>query len=79
MKKPIKLPANGEVRLGRFELRVSADDSEVAYLKLPTHPGTEICSMSKSIRLVDLIGQYDGPDVVVDFDERGVLVGIEVF
>lgn len=62
----------------KFELRVSEDDDDVAYLKLPSHPGTTPCKMSKSVRLRDLMGSYDGPDVVLDFDTRGVLVGIEV-
>ncbi|AUX27728.1 uncharacterized protein SOCEGT47_083260 [Sorangium cellulosum] len=63
---------------GGFELRVSEDDADVAYLRLPSHPGTSPCKMSKSVRLRDLIGNYEGPDVVLDFDLRGVLVGIEV-
>ena len=64
-------------RLGRFELRVSEDDQDVAYLRLPSHPG-EPCKMSKSIRLAELMGSYTGPDVVLDFDQDGVLVGIEI-
>ena len=63
-------------KLGRFELRVSEDDQDVAYLRLPSHPG-ETCKMSKSIRLAELMGSYEGPDVVLDFDQDGVLVGIE--
>ncbi len=63
---------------GPFLLEVSGDDPEVAYLKLPTHPGG-LCRMSRSVRLFDVLGKYDGPDVVLDFDTRGVLVGIEVF
>lgn len=63
--------------LGRFDLRVSDDDQDVAYLRLPTHPG-DPCKLSKSVRLVDLIGRYKGPDVVLDFDQEGVLVGIEL-
>lgn len=63
--------------LGRFELKVSEDDADVAYLCLPTYPG-EITQMSKSVRLVDLMGKYDGPDVVLDFDMSGTLVGIEI-
>lgn len=65
------------MRIGKFDLRVSDDDSEVAYLRLPTHSG-ELTRMSKSIRLADLIGSYDGPDVVLDFDQSGTLVGIEL-
>jgi uncharacterized protein YuzE len=64
-------------RIGQFELRISEDDPEVAYLRLPSHPG-ESCKMSKSIRLIDLLGTYEGPDVVLDFDQHGVLVGIEI-
>jgi uncharacterized protein YuzE len=64
-------------KLGRFELRVSEDDQDVAYLRLPSHPG-ETCKMSKSIRLAELMGSYAGPDVVLDFDQEGVLVGIEI-
>jgi len=63
--------------LGRFELKVSGDDGEVAYLRLPTHAG-EMTRMSKSVRLVDLMGKYNGPDVVLDFDANGTLVGIEI-
>lgn len=62
---------------GRFELKVSEDDAEVAYLRLPMHSG-QITRISKSVRLVDLMGEYDGPDVVLDFDMRGTLVGIEI-
>ena len=34
--------------------------------------------MSRSVRLTDVMGKYAGPDVVLDFDAAGVLVGIEV-
>jgi hypothetical protein len=64
-------------KLGRFELRVSEDDPDVAYLRLPSHPG-ETCKMSKSIRLAELMNSYAGPEVVLDFDQDGVLVGIEL-
>ncbi|WP_309890391.1 DUF2283 domain-containing protein [Archangium sp.] len=64
-------------KLGRFELQISEDDQDVAYVRLPSHPG-ETCKMSKSIRLAELMGSYTGPDVVLDFDQDGVLVGIEI-
>ncbi len=62
---------------GSFDLRVSTDDANVAYLRLPTHQGGT-SRMSRSVRLVDLLGAYQGPEVVLDFDSRGVLVGIEI-
>ena len=64
-------------KLGRFELQISEDDQDVAYLRLPSHPG-ETCKMSKSVRLIEILGAYTGPDVSLDFDEDGVLVGIEI-
>jgi hypothetical protein len=73
------METNGEEKRGAFKLEISEDDDEVAYLRLPTHPGTDVCPMSKSVRLIDIIGPYKGPDVVLDFDKRGVLVGIEIF
>lgn len=68
---------NSKKKLGRFELQASEDSQDVAYLRLPSHPG-ELCKMSKSIRLTELMGSYEGPDVVLDFDQEGVLVGIEI-
>lgn len=62
---------------GKFALKISEDDPDVAYLRLPSHPGGA-CKMSRSVRLVDVLGKYAGPDVVLDFDEKGVLVGIEI-
>jgi hypothetical protein len=63
---------------GRFELRISEDDHDVAYLRLPTYPAGGTAKMSRTIRIHDLIGKYEGPDINLDFDEDGVLVGIEL-
>jgi hypothetical protein len=62
---------------GDFVLKISDDDPDVAYLQLPTCPGGTF-KMSRSVRLVDLLGKYEGPDVIFDFGEKGVLVGIEI-
>lgn len=63
--------------VGRFRLKVSSDDPGVAYLSLPGH-AVGPTKTSRSVRLVDVLGRYEGPDVVLDFDAAGVLVGIEV-
>lgn len=34
--------------------------------------------MSRTVRLHDLLGAYEGPEVNLDFDQEGVLVGIEI-
>lgn len=61
-----------------FQLKVSDDDSDIAYLRLPSYPEEGPWKMSKSVRLRDVMGEYKGPDIVLDFDMRGVLVGIEI-
>jgi len=72
-------------RLGKYVLKISDDNNEVAYLYLPTYPGPEAQTegeevmAKKSIRLTDVIGAYDGPDIVLDFDENNILVGVEFF
>jgi hypothetical protein len=60
--------------LDKFELEITGPTT--AYLKLPTHPG--VLKGARTVTLVDLIGAYQGPYVVFDFDQQGVLVGIEV-
>lgn len=63
--------------IGEFQLSISGDH-EIAYLRLPNYPRDRPMKTSKSFRLVDLIGPYNGPDMVFDFDQSGSLVGIEV-
>ncbi|AUX40982.1 uncharacterized protein SOCE26_023840 [Sorangium cellulosum] len=60
--------------LEKFELEITGP--RTAYLKLPTHPG--VLKGARSIPLVNLLGAYQGPYVVFDFDQQGVLVGIEI-
>jgi len=62
----------------KMELRVSADDDGVAYLRLPDHPGTLPGVVKKTIRLRDLVAGYSGPDIHLDFDKNDVLIGIEI-
>jgi hypothetical protein len=58
----------------KFELELTG--ATTAYLRLPTHPG--VLREARTVPLVDLMGAYKGPYVVLDFDSEGVLVGIEV-
>lgn len=60
--------------INKFELEVTGKTS--AYLRLPTHPGR--LRSARSVPLVQVMGPYNGPYVVFDFDESGTLVGIEV-
>jgi hypothetical protein len=62
-----------------MKLSISNDDEEVAYLYLPDHPGkgTIGCTL-KQIQLIDLIGRYSGPDIILDFGNSDTLIGIEI-
>jgi hypothetical protein len=60
--------------IGKYELEVTGKTT--AYLRLPTHPGE--LRGARSVPLVDVMGKYNGPYVVLDFDKDGMLVGIEV-
>jgi len=61
-----------------IRLKVSEDDPDVAYVKLPGYPAEDIPQASKTLRLRDHIGPYNGPDIFLDFDLNGVLIGIEI-
>ena len=65
-------------QIRKFELKLGEEPDAVAYLRLPTFPADRKLRVSKSVRLVDCMGPYSGPDLVFDFDEAGVLVGIEI-
>jgi uncharacterized protein YuzE len=53
--------------------------ANASYLTLPDHPGrgTWGC-VANSIPLDQVIEGYEGPDVVLDFDANGRLIGIEI-
>lgn len=60
--------------IGKFEFETTGKTT--AYLRLPNHPG--ILKGARSVPLVDIMGAYDGPYIVFDFDPKGSLVGIEI-
>lgn len=64
--------------MSKFQLNVSADEDEVAYLKLATHPASLPAVVKKTVALSDVLGVYEGPEVNLDFDADGVLIGIEI-
>ena len=62
-----------------IELKVSSDDDEVAYLYLPDHPrDSKGKKVAKQLEVRDLIDGYSGPDLYLDFDDSGTLIGIEI-
>lgn len=62
----------------KIDLIVSGDDDGVAYVSLPGYPGLSSGAVKKSVRLRDLIDSYEGPDLIFDFAEKNLLVGVEI-
>ena len=46
----------------------------VGYLRVPAHAG----KTARQARLSDLIGDYTGPDIIIDLDAEDALIGIEI-
>ena len=63
---------------GRFRFEVSGGEDAVAYLRLPTHPEANVGAVKKTVRLRDLIGDYKGPDIYLDFTDENLLIGLEI-
>ncbi|QMV15552.1 DUF2283 domain-containing protein [Vibrio spartinae] len=62
-----------------IQLKVSADDDEVAYLYLPEHPKKVVPGIvKKQVRLSEIVKNYNGPDIYLDFNENNELIGIEI-
>jgi hypothetical protein len=60
-------------------LKISEDDDLVAYLFLPKHPKKIISGIvKKSISISELIQNYKGIPINLDFDENDELIGIEI-
>jgi len=65
--------------MSKMKLTISSDDSSVGYLRLPQHPGRDKKGVVKrTVELADIIGSYQGPDLIFDFDENDTLIGIEI-
>ena len=63
---------------GKIKLEVS-DEGDVAYVSLKDHPGNSVPGVIvKQIALRDLLMNYDGPDISLDFDGQNTLLGIEI-
>jgi len=59
-----------------FEL--SSDNDETAYLYFPNHPGSKQGVVSKSLRLDDDFVKDKSVMIVLDYDAKGEVIGVEV-
>lgn len=55
---------------------VQIEDGDVAYVKMPRAEQDK--KVAKSIMLRELIKDYKGPDIVLDFSEDEELLGVEI-
>jgi len=63
----------------KIQLKISKDDTGVAYIYLPTHPGPGTTGVvHEQIEVSDFVDNYQGPSVYLDFDKVGRLIGIEI-
>lgn len=54
------------------------EDGDMAYLFLPEHPGKGKAGVvTKQVSLHSVIANYQGPEIFLDFDKNGVIIGIE--
>jgi hypothetical protein len=62
-----------------IRLRTYEDDHHQSYVELADHPHELVSHcVQRSIRVHNLIENYDGPSIVIDFDENNRAIGIEI-
>lgn len=65
--------------MGKIKLETN-EDGDMAYLYLPKHPGKGSAGViKKQVSLHEIVKDYQGPEIFLDFDENGVIVGVELF
>ena len=63
----------------KIVLKVNKDDESVGYLYLPKHPKVSINGIvKKTISLSEIIKDYKGIPIYLDFDKDEELIGIEI-
>ena len=63
----------------KLRLRTYNDDHRTAYLELLDHPHQLVPGCAKrTVDIHNLIPDYEGPGLFIDFDEQGRAIGIEI-
>ncbi len=63
----------------KIRINMKDADSDTAYIALPGHPEQiEPGVVKKTISLDDIIDDYMGPRIYLDFNKDGKLIGIEI-
>ena len=62
-----------------IRLKMSNVDSDSAYVALPGYPDEPMFgTVSRTICLDEVVGNYKGPRINLDFYREGVLIGLEI-
>ena len=62
-----------------IRVKMTNEHSDAAYIALPGHPEQLVQGVvSRTICLDDVINEFKGPRVNLDFNKDGVLIGIEI-
>lgn len=63
--------------LNKINLKLSEDDSSVGYVSMPTE-NLKDKNVFKTIDICDLVDNYQGIPVYLDFNKNNELIGIEI-
>lgn len=61
-----------------IRLRMPDGDYHTAYLELADHPHQIVDCVKRTVWLDELIPDYDGPSLTIEFNENGRAIGIEI-
>jgi len=68
-----------ELRKQQIRLRTYDEDYHQSYVELADHPHELATGLvHKTIRIQNLIDDYDGLGIAIDFDKDGRAIGIEI-
>ncbi|MGJ0626027.1 DUF2283 domain-containing protein [Xenorhabdus bovienii] len=63
--------------MSKTGMRLESNE-DVAYVFLPKHPGKGVSGVTaKQIPLHSIISNYQGPEIFLDFDKSGEIIGLE--
>ena len=66
-------------RKKKIRVKLTGEESDTAYIALPGYPEqAEYGAVSKTICLDEVLDDFKGPRVHLDFNQNGVLIGIEI-
>ena len=60
-----------------YRLVLSEDDDSVGYLEIKSRVDG-LLKVARSVNVRAFVGNYSGPDIILDFDENNCLLGVEI-